>query len=186
MENFSPKGGKLKKRNNFSNMCKKMFMRVFIVLFILISNSGFGSTDPEKEELHKMVQEREKKFGHYTRAAESKSGFFGNQTKRDLREVNNVLIEIIKTDNKIIFLLNNFLDFRNFQKTEMTYSQKEQVEKINELNKITNNLVKKADEVVVQNKNLQKRILEARVLNYSLAFLCMVLGIVLIKKNYRM
>jgi hypothetical protein len=153
---------------------------ILLPVFPLLAQS---TIDNEKEALQELLKEREKNFGHYARAAETKSGFFGNQTKKDIRQANQVLVEIIKTDNRIIFLLNNFLDYRNFQQTEMNYSHKDQDEKLNNLNKLADNLTQKTTEMTSDNKQLKKKLIQARIVNYTLGFLCMVIGIMVMRKK---
>jgi hypothetical protein len=140
---------------------------LIIAIFTLATSSVFGlKQDPEKAALQKLVEERETRFGEYARAAGSRSGFFGNKTKNDLRKQVEVLTEIVKTDNQIISLLKNFLDYKTFQRTEMVYSQAEQEEKTQRLDAITTRLSKEIESVRKENRALVIRNRWARLLNW--------------------
>jgi len=121
-------------------------MKTFIlIIFSLFVSAGLNGRDREQEKLalQKLVAEREARFGQYSRAATARTGIFGNKTKKDLLEQVNVLTDIIKTDNRIISTLENFLDYRTFQKTELTYSQAELDQKNQRLDELTTVLSKK-------------------------------------------
>ena len=137
------------------------------ILFMIYSILVIGNDrDHEKEQLQKLVQEREARFGEYSRAAASRSGLFGNKTRKDLREQVDILTAIVRTDNQIISLLENFLDYRTYQRTEMTYSQAELDEKNRNLNEIITNLSQKVQAVESENKTLQFKMKWAKLWNY--------------------
>ncbi len=75
-----------------------------------------------RKELKGLLEERHQKFDSYSQSLEQRSGIFGNKTKRDIKESNKVLIEIVKTDNRIISTLNRVLDYRNYEKINLNYS----------------------------------------------------------------
>jgi hypothetical protein len=87
----------------------------------------------EKEKLKQLINERKEKFDTYFSSIEKRSGIFGNKTKKDLLQSNKVLVEIVKTDNNIISVLNRALDFKSFEKTNFNYDKLEQDRKIQEL-----------------------------------------------------
>jgi hypothetical protein len=148
----------------------KCSLIIFLLTLALWPAFG-GPQDHEKAALQKLVEEREQRFGEYSRAAAAKSGFFGNKTKNDLRNQVEVLTEIVKTDNRIISLLKNFLDYKTFQRTEMVYSQAEQEEKNQRLDAITTRLSKEIETVRKENKSLVIRNRWARLLNWLMAIL---------------
>lgn len=144
----------------------------FFVSYVLIGRDR----EQEKLALQKLVEEREARFGQYSRAATARTGIFGNKTKKDLVVQVNVLTNIIKTDNRIIATLENFLEYRTFQKTEMTYSQAELDQKNQRLDELTTVLSKKLSAAESTKKALEIKIKWARLLNYFLVFLIILLG----------
>ena len=111
-----------------------------VILLICIQQIQAQTRDEEKYALQQLVDERETRFGEYSRAAAAKTGFFGNKSKNDLRKQVEVLTEIIKTDNRIISLLKNFLDYRKFEKTGLVYNQAELEAKNTRLNELVTSL----------------------------------------------
>jgi hypothetical protein len=136
---------------------------LFVVYCILVIGND---RDHEKVELQKLVSERETRFGEYSRAADSRSGIFGNKTRKDLHEQVEILTAIVKTDNRIISLLENYLDYRSFQRAKMTYSQAELDEKNRRLTEITTNLSQKLQAVESENKLLEFKMKWSILFNY--------------------
>jgi hypothetical protein len=137
------------------------------ILFMSLSLMVVGDDrSHEKIELQKLVQEREIRFGDYSRAAASRSGIFGNKTRKDLREQVDILTTIVKTDNRIISLLENYLDYRTYQRTEMTYSQAELQEQNRRLKEVTTNISQKLQTAESENKSLKFRMKWVKFWNY--------------------
>jgi hypothetical protein len=151
-------------------MLKYFWLLIILFGIFLKADAQSAEKRKEKEILHKLVQEREDKFGDYARAAAARSGFFGNKTKNDLRRQTETLVEIIKTDNRIIMQLNNFLDFKTFERTEYTYTQAQQDEKIKKLTSLTDNLAKDLAQANRNNKNLRLRLRFSTLFNYLTGF----------------
>ena len=88
-------------------------MKYFI--FLLLFPSFLSSqTEGDKARLRELLQERKDRFEEYTEKADDKNGFFG-YSKRDVKQLNEVLIEIVKTDNKIMYELDRLLDMASYE-----------------------------------------------------------------------
>jgi hypothetical protein len=96
-----------------------------------------------------------------------------------------VLTDIIKTDNRIISTLNTFLDYRTFQRTETTYSQAELDEKNQRLNELTTILSNKLKAAEADKKSIQLSLRWAKVWNYLLMAVVIVLGFKWMKEKKR-
>ncbi len=106
-------------------------MKSFIILLFFysftftIAKAATGispwTPDSARKELVFLLEERKKLFDEYSESLSKKSGFFGNQTKNDLRDSRLKLEAIVAEDNKIMSALNRTLDFRNFEKQNMKY-----------------------------------------------------------------
>ncbi len=88
----------------------------FHTAFLFSSNANKKAIDKSKERLTILLKERTGKFEKYTKSIDERSGIFGNQTKNDLRKVNDVLIEITQTDNVVFKELKRLLDYKSFEK----------------------------------------------------------------------
>src|SRR6185369_7534982 len=91
-----------------------------------------GTTE-ERKDLHDLIDIRRSKFESYSHSLEKKSGIFGNKTKRDMQLSNEVLSEIVETDNRIISLLNHVVNFRSYEKVNNTYDLIERNEQVQNL-----------------------------------------------------
>jgi len=106
-----------------------------IVLFIgfcLLSAGAFaqGNTDSlayqlQRKKINSMLAERSRKFGKYDQSLSKHTGIFGLQTKKDIRRSNDILMDIVKTDNAIYRELKILLDYRTFQQTQVQSHSKE-------------------------------------------------------------
>jgi hypothetical protein len=87
---------------------------------LILQNPVFAAnqneSDQSKERLTILLKERSRKFDRYTESISQRSGIFGNQTKKDLRRVNEILMDITQTDNVIFKELKRLLDFKDFEK----------------------------------------------------------------------
>jgi hypothetical protein len=86
----------------------------------------------QRQKINDMLAARSVKFGQYDASLSKHTGIFGMQTKKDIRRSNDVLMDIIKTDNDILqqtkvllTLKNNQLDSRVFQQQTIQTKVKE-------------------------------------------------------------
>lgn len=99
-------------------------MKILILFFLFLFITGNAQAilvDSTRTELLLLLKERKELFNQYSASLNKKSGFFGNKTKNDLRDTQEKLLAVISTDNKIMNSLSRTLDFRNFEKINMSY-----------------------------------------------------------------
>jgi len=95
---------------------------IMLIIFLIASLRNFGQDkSADRGELQNLLKERKEKFDTYTTSLEKRNGIFGGKSKADIKQSNEVLIEIVRTDNKIISTLNRVADFRTFEKVNMNY-----------------------------------------------------------------
>lgn len=95
---------------------------LLLISIKLYSQNQIGEED--KKTLKLLLQERKERFEQYTKDLDNKSGFFGNQTKKDLKNINEVLKEIVRTDNKIILELDAVLDQKRYETKSYEFENK--------------------------------------------------------------
>jgi hypothetical protein len=108
----------------------------------------------DRDDLKQLLKERIDKFSSYTESLDKRSGFFGNKTKKDISHSNEVLIEIVKTDNKIISLLNRVVDFKNYEKINMNYDLQHSDDRMENLLHATDTLSSQVTLLKATNKTL--------------------------------
>jgi hypothetical protein len=118
------------------------------LLFILSANVWAQVTSDslayqlERRKINDMLTERTRKFGQYDQSLSMHTGIFGLQTKKDIRRSNDILMDIVKTDNDIYKELKILLEFRTFQQTQVqshsTETEQNNIGFMNTINKLRN------------------------------------------------
>jgi hypothetical protein len=87
-----------------------------------------------------MLELRRQKFGQYDQSLHMHTGIFGLQTKKDIRRSNDILMDIVKTDDDIFRELKILMDYRVFQQqraqTHSTESENVTLAYMNTINRL--------------------------------------------------
>jgi hypothetical protein len=121
--------------DSFITIKKQIISMKKIILFGLLSILFAGAyaqadTDSlayqlQRKKINSMLAVRSQKFGQYTNSLSEHTGIFGLQTKKDIRRSNDILMDIVKTDNDIYAQLKILLDYRTFQQSQVQDKSKE-------------------------------------------------------------
>ena len=111
-------------------MTKKLALVALIITSLSFSAAAQPSSDSiayqqQRKKINAMLADRTKKFGLYDESLSKHTGIFGFQTKKDIRRSNDILIDIVKTDNDIYKELKILLEFRTFQQKQVQTKSKE-------------------------------------------------------------
>jgi len=105
---------------------------ILVSLFCSINAIAFAQagTDSaayqtERNKINSMLGQRKVKFGQYDQSLTMHTGIFGFQTKKDIRRSNDILMDIVKTDDAIYREIKILLDFRAFQQNQVQSHSKE-------------------------------------------------------------
>jgi hypothetical protein len=79
----------------------------------------------QRKKINTMLAQRAQKFGQYDESLTKHTGIFGFQTKKDIRRSNDILMDIVKTDNDVYRELKILFDYRVFQQTQIQDHSKE-------------------------------------------------------------
>ncbi len=109
-----------------------------ICLFCLISIYSFAQKagpdslayQLQRAKINHMLDLRRIKFSEYDQSLTRHTGIFGLQTKKDIRKSNEILMEIVKTDDDIFRELKILLDYRVFQQQQVE-TKSTQTENVN-------------------------------------------------------
>jgi len=98
----------------------------------------------ERQKINSMLAQRALKFGQYDESLSMRTGIFGFQTKRDIRRSNEILMDIVKTDDSIYKEIKILLEYRAFQQSQAQSHSNETEEYnigfMNTINKLRNQL----------------------------------------------
>ncbi|MGF7080492.1 hypothetical protein [Mucilaginibacter sp. UYCu711] len=103
---------------------------VCLLCFLFADGFAQANTDSvayqrQRAKINSMLAVRGEKFGQYDESLGTHTGIFGLQTKKDIRRSNEILMDIVKTDNDIYRELKILLDYRAFQQTQAVDKSKE-------------------------------------------------------------
>jgi hypothetical protein len=108
---------------------KKLIMCLLIVFTGLAtyaqSNSDSLAYQLQRKKINSMLQQRRDKFGQYIESLDMRTGIFGLQTKNDIRHSNEILMDVVKTDDDIFRQLKILLDYRIFEQAQVQYHAKD-------------------------------------------------------------
>jgi len=124
---------------------KKLFGLCFLCLlpafvFAQKSNSDSLAYQLQRAKINQMLEGRRQKFGQYDQSLHMHTGIFGLQTKKDIRRSNDILMDIVKTDDDIFRELKILMDYRVFQQqqaqTHSTESENVTLAYMNTINRL--------------------------------------------------
>lgn len=101
-------------------------MSKLILFFFFINSPLFAQIDTsayntQRKKINLLLEDRSAKFSRYDNSLTKKSGIFGLKTKRDMQASNDILTQIVVTDNNIFSELKILLDYKDFEKKEVEH-----------------------------------------------------------------
>ncbi|MFA6278219.1 MAG: hypothetical protein WC622_15830 [Pedobacter sp.] len=98
-------------------MIKKIAFSFLIISSIIaqVSAQDTSAYEIQRLKINTLLAERSAKFGQYDESLNTKTGIFGFQTKRDIRNSNEILRQIALNDNDIFKELKILLDYKDLQ-----------------------------------------------------------------------
>src|ERR1700744_5102191 len=101
---------------------KKIILPV-LFCFLMSNVYAAANTDSlayqaQRKKINAMLAQRKLKFGQYDQSLSQHTGIFGLQTKKDIRNSNNILMDIVKTDDDILMQTKILLEYRTFVQSE--------------------------------------------------------------------
>lgn len=98
----------------------KFIWTITIILTIGISQvsaqNDSSAYETQRKKINQLLDERSSRFGQYESSLGKRSGIFGLKTKKDMQFSNDILRQIVLTDNDIFSELKILLDFKDFEK----------------------------------------------------------------------
>ncbi|RYE37196.1 MAG: hypothetical protein EOP42_00505 [Sphingobacteriaceae bacterium] len=90
---------------------------LFLSLFFLCADAFPQATDSlayqlQRNKINNLLAKRSITFNQYFESLDQHTGIFGLQTKKDIRKSNEILMDLVKTDNSIFKELKILLDYR--------------------------------------------------------------------------
>lgn len=151
----------------------KKFIYLLLLLFLQIQAKAQQDTSTyaaQRVKVNALLAARSEKFGQYDESLNQRTGIFGWQTKKDIKNSNEILREVVLTDNNIfkeLKILMEYKDLQNQQKVAVSDHSQERIEGYMQT-------IKKLQD---QNETLQK---EAKPDSYGVSMYIIIILIVVI------
>lgn len=114
----------------------KLLINILLLFLLIFSNISTAETvvsNSDHEQMLQILKERKEKFSAYTQSLDDATGIFGLKSKKDLKNSQKYLVEIVRLDNKLIAVLNRRVDFKGFETINLNYKQLYAERKVGEL-----------------------------------------------------
>lgn len=104
---------------NHQKMLKKiLFLSLFCFSFTaLAAQTDTSAYQTQRLRINALLAERSAKFGQYQESLDERTGIFGFQTKKDIRNSNEILRQIVLNDNNIFRELKTLMDYKDLEVT---------------------------------------------------------------------
>lgn len=125
----------------------KNLILLFLGLMALMQVNAQSKSDSvtyqdQRKKINAMLDERIRKFSRYNESLTQHTGIFGMQTKKDIRRSNDILMDIVSTDNEIFRQLKILLEYRTSQQEQVQvksqHAQDISIAYMNTINRLRN------------------------------------------------
>ena len=82
-------------------------------------NTDSAAYQLQRAKINQMLDVRRQKFGQYDESLKQHTGIFGLQTKKDIRRSNDILMDIVKTDDDLFREIKVLMDYRVSQQEQV-------------------------------------------------------------------
>ncbi|WP_316815056.1 hypothetical protein [Pedobacter nyackensis] len=100
-----------------------MVKKIFLLLLICLSfdaiafQADTSAYQTQRLRVNALLAERSAKFGQYDESLNARTGIFGFQTKRDIKNSNEILRQIVLNDNNIFKELKTLMEYKDLEVT---------------------------------------------------------------------
>jgi hypothetical protein len=155
-------------------------------------NTDSVAYNKQRNKINAMLADRKVKFSQYDSSLTKRSGIFHMQTKNDIRKSNDILMDIVSTDDEIFIELKKLFDYRTSQLNYTAYQKKQVENNVKEVEKArigymnTINSYRKQNEALSAQLKKQSEDYEKRKALYMIVFgfmLASILVLLVIKRK---
>ena len=109
---------------------------ILVLILLLVCSLSVNAQDTlayevQRQRVNDLLNKRTARFGQFNQSLEARTGIFGFKTKKDMQASIDILKEIIATDNHIFKETKVLLDYKDMEKTFISYKAEESMARIN-------------------------------------------------------
>lgn len=164
-------------------MLKKFIFLINLSLSLTLTLKAQDTSayEIQRAKINALLAERSNKFGQYDESLNARTGIFGFQTKRDIKNSNEILRQIALNDNEIFRELKVLLDYKDIQYQQVQTSANTTSERILSYRKAIKDLQENNASLTANVKQLDKSKDFLTLLLVLTLAACTALGYLLIK-----
>ena len=129
------------------------FLLLFTLIQLKVSAQDTSAYELQRNKVNALLAERSARFSQYDQSLSTRTGIFGFQTKRDIKNSNEILRQIAITDNAIFKELKVLMDYKDLQMQEVKTGATNSDERIGNYRHTIKNL---QDQNQILTKSLEK------------------------------
>ena len=129
------------------------FLLLFTLIQLKLSAQDTSAYELQRNKVNTLLAERSARFSQYDQSLNTRTGIFGFQTKRDIKNSNEILRQIAITDNAIFKELKVLMDYKDLQMQEVKTGATNSDERIGNYRHTIKNL---QDQNQILTKSLEK------------------------------
>jgi hypothetical protein len=165
-------------------MIKKLFLLTLIILSTLKINAQDTSAyEIQRAKVNALLTQRSSNFGQYDASLNARTGIFGFQTKRDIKNSNEILRQIALNDNDIFKELKILLDYKDLQVEQVKTAVNTNSESILNYRKTIKGLQDQNEKLSGDLKKMESASSIAHIFMFIFLIGCIILAYVLYKKS---
>ena len=141
---------------------------VLTILTFLLLATAYAQQNPDsvayqlqRQKINMMLEQRRQKFGQYDQSLKEHTGIFGLQTKKDIRHSNDILMDIVKTDNDLYEQIKVLLGMNTFQQKQALDKSVETAARAKETETYNIGFMNTINRMRAKNEQLQKQLDDA-------------------------
>ncbi len=162
---------------------EKTFFLVLAISLLIVFSTTAQTNIMERKRLFELLEERRQKFDAYSASIEKHSGIFGNKTKKDMQKSNDVLTELVRTDNNIISVLNRAVDFKNYERVSLSQEVGENTQQMESLLHATDTLERQLVKIRADQVTLKRESQWLKIVNRTLIFAVLMMIFLFVRKK---
>lgn len=166
--------------------------KIILPLIVLISAISCFATNTDslvyqhqRNKINGMLQVRGEKFSQYTQSLDMHTGIFGLQTKKDIKRSNEILMEIVQTDDAIFKELKILLDYKTFVQTQVVSQSHESESHMLAYMSIINNLREQNAKLQAKQVRVTKQYEQRQTMHIVVIMLLIALSVFLLIRKRR-
>ncbi|MFN0292298.1 hypothetical protein [Pedobacter helvus] len=139
-------------------MIRKAILFTLLITHFVAATFAQDSTayELQRNKINAMLAERSTRFGQYEESLNARTGIFGFQTKRDIKNSNEILRQVVIHDNNIFTELKVLLDYKDLQFQQVKSNVDHSQMRIDSYKKTIRDLQVKNEELLGYNQKTDK------------------------------